>query len=121
MNSTIRYSHRMTFGEATLPMLLAVLFGRDKPRDHGWYDAWCEAIHKQPYDVQMALQKFNADFGVMMVKHLLVYTPLAWPFVVLAFIVSDWADVKARIAEAMEEQALADAEPEWLAEQGVAA
>src|SRR2546430_279357 len=82
MNATIRYSHRLTFGEAILPLLFMMLRHKDVtfPRS---YIAWQKAVSKHEKGTRTALNEFNARFSALLASHLLVNTPTAWPVLAL--------------------------------------
>src|ERR1044072_3339893 len=85
MNATIQYSHRLTFGEALLPLLFMMLTNRHAtlPRN---YVAWQRAVTKHPEPIRTALNELNYRFASLLASHLMLNTPVAWPALVLVAI-----------------------------------
>ena len=109
MNTVIQYSHRFTFGEAVLPMLVAIV-RREPSTPAPIHRAWHRALTKQPKDVRERLQEFDHRFHILMARHLLLYTPLAWPLLVVVALMT--GDLKVSIvierAHEIEEDAIRD-------------
>jgi hypothetical protein len=82
MNTVIRYSHQLTFGEALLPLLFMML-RRQPTAPPQAYQKWHRAVAKHNKEVRTALTNFNNEFATLLVKHLIFNTPLAWPLLVL--------------------------------------
>src|SRR5688572_15210276 len=61
MNSVIRFSHRMTFGEAMLPMMLNVVRRRGQALPAS-YLQWVSALDRQPVQTRKGLEKFDQRF-----------------------------------------------------------
>lgn len=68
MNSTIRFSHKLTFGEAVLPLFIHILLGHKSNTE--WWDRWEEAVSNQPSDVQQSLRKFSKEFASLFAGHM---------------------------------------------------
>jgi hypothetical protein len=111
MNATIQYSHRLTFGEAFLPLLFMILRNEasDPPRH---YVAWEKAVAKHPKETRDALNEFNNRFASLLASHLMRNTPVAWPILLLIAVgyglTEAVKEVRKRITT-IEEEAVEDA------------
>lgn len=81
MNAVIQYSHRLTFGEALLPLIIDTLYGRhhQQPSHHR---AWAKAKDDLPREVREHLEGVNRRFNVLLISHLVANTPLSWPLLI---------------------------------------
>jgi hypothetical protein len=110
MNTVIQYSHRLTFGEAILPLLIAMIRRHSlKPGPH--HRAWMHALSKKPKDVRDTLTSFDDRFHSLATWHLMVYTPLAWPLLIVVAVMTGNLKIQMHIAKnahTIEEDAIRD-------------
>ena len=81
MNAVIQYSHRLTFGEALLPLIIDVLGSRPL-RQPSHYRAWEKAKDNLPREARERLDEFHARFNLLLISHLVANTPLSWPLLI---------------------------------------
>lgn len=108
MNGVIRFSHRMTFGEAIVPILLTMLRESEPPPTPS-YEAWREAVDSLPRVQRDAIEAIHDRFTILLAKHLLVTTPIAWPFLAAVVLVHGARNVLRSVADnasTIEEQGL---------------
>ena len=95
MNFTIQYSHRMTFGEAIFPIMIA----RGRVPASSAFTRWKEAVEQEPQEVRAKLEEFMNRFAVLFGTQLLFYSPLAWPIVLVVAIVGRSSELKEQVTE----------------------
>ena len=86
MNATIRFTHRLTVGEAVLPVCLH-LMSRSMPPPKN-LTLWRDAVREQPKAVQDVLLGLHRRFGKTLSEHVVLYNPLAAPVIVLCYLFS---------------------------------
>jgi hypothetical protein len=120
MNATIRFTHRLTFGEFLLPFFVLVTFRTDA--DPSPYQLWLKAVSQCDPEVQTSLKKFNDRFMYLITEHTLKYSPFAWPVIlVMGAIVGmrQALENMQRDASRVEDCAVVTADEEWLEQQGI--
>lgn len=96
MNNTIRFSHRITFGEMLLPVAIDILRNSDEP-DAPSYAAWKEKVQALPAANREAIMEFFDKFSELLAAHLITTSPVAWPVFALAAIIHGLREVRVRV------------------------